>query len=87
LGNPVPFFCELFQTEFEEELLLKSKCFFFLSSIGDQFKTILEKDESLGQICSNKQKSLFQDGTLKGENYTGDMYKSHEILKFLFFWG
>ncbi len=86
LGEPSPIlFCELCQTEFEEESLLKSKCFFFSSSIGDQLKTILEKDGRVwDKICSNKLKSLFQDGTLKGEIYTGDMYKTHEIRKFFF---
>jgi hypothetical protein len=85
LGEPsTVLFCELCQTEFEEELLLKSKFFFFLSSIGDQLKRSLKTTQVWDKICSNKQKSLFQDGTLKGEIYTGDMYKSHEIRKFPF---
>ncbi|KAK4028847.1 hypothetical protein OUZ56_021866 [Daphnia magna] len=36
-------FLELCHSEFVEEILWKSKCFFFSSSIGDQLKTILEK--------------------------------------------
>ena len=60
--------------------------FLFSSSIGDQLKTILEKNaRGWEKIFSNKQKSLFQDGTSKGEmyntgTYTGDMYKTLEIL-------
>ena len=85
VGEPsTVLFCERCQSAFEEKSLVESKCFFFSSSIGDQLKKILENDARVWDAIFSKKKSLFQDGTLKGEIYTGDLYKTPELRKFLF---
>jgi hypothetical protein len=48
-------------------------------------RTILENDTRVwDKIFGNKQKSLYQQINLKGEIYSGNLYKTRETRQFIF---
>lgn len=77
--------CGICRRDFEEDsLLLHSKTYFLSTSIEAQLRDILENDDRLWRkISSNKQKSVLQNGSVRGEIYTGNSYRTHEIRRFL----